>query len=171
MTRIAVVTSALLVALTLFWGLSSAAQGRGLVTITVDTLPIANASPLDLGIKKGFFTAQGIDINKRTLQSGNDIVLALANHNGEIGYFGWVPMMIASTQGIPISAVAPSEVEGTSVADNWQNILVKSSNSSSTPCTSWSRPSACPPRAAASSWRHRSDSRIAPTVALDDLSV
>lgn len=133
MTRIAVVTSALLVALTLFGGLSSAAQGRGLVTITVDTLPIANALPLDLGIKKGFFTAQGIDINKRTLQSGNDIVLALANHNGEIGYFGWVPMMIASTQGIPISAVAPSEVEGTSVADNWQNILVKGDSSIRTP--------------------------------------
>jgi NitT/TauT family transport system substrate-binding protein len=133
MTRIAVVVAALLVALTLFGGLVSGAQGRGLVTITVDTLPIANALPLDLGVKKGFFSAQGIDINKRTLQSGNDIVLALANHNGEIGYFGWVPMMIASTQGIAISAVAPSEVEGTSIADNWQNILVKGDSSIRTP--------------------------------------
>src|SRR5436190_548326 len=133
MSRIAVVVAALLAALTLFGGLVSGAQGRGLVTITVDTLPIANALPLDLGVKKGFFTAQGIDINKRTLQSGNDVVLALANHNGEIGYFGWVPMMIASTQGIPISAVAPSEVEGTSAADNWQNILVKGDSSIRTP--------------------------------------
>src|SRR5919201_4942457 len=103
------------------------------VTITVDTLPIANGLPLDLGIKKGFFANQGIDINKRTLQSGKDIVLALANHNGEIGYFGWVPMMIASTQGIAISAVAPSEVEGTSAADNWQNILVRGDSSIRTP--------------------------------------
>jgi len=133
MSRIAVVVAALLAALTLFGGLVSGAQRRGLVTITVDTLPIANALPLDLGVKKGFFTAQGIDINKRTLQSGNDVVLALANHNGEIGYFGWVPMMIASTQGIPISAVAPSEVEGTSAADNWQNILVKGDSSIRTP--------------------------------------
>jgi NitT/TauT family transport system substrate-binding protein len=84
---------------------------------------------MDLGIKKGFFTAQGIDIDKKTLQSGNDIVLALANHNGQIGYLGWVPMMIASTSGIAISAVAPSEVEGTSAADNWQNILVKGDSS------------------------------------------
>jgi NitT/TauT family transport system substrate-binding protein len=129
MSRIAVVVAALLAALTLFGGLASGAQGRALVTITVDTLPIANALPLDLGVKKGFFTAQGIDISKRTLQSGNDVVLALANHNGEIGYLGWVPMMIASTQGIAISAVAPSEVEGTSAADNWQNILVKGDSS------------------------------------------
>ncbi len=133
MSRIAVVVAALLVALTLFGGTAASAPGRAMVTITVDTLPIANALPMDLGIKKGFFTAQGLDINKRTLQSGNDIVLALANHNGEIGYLGWVPMMIASTQGIAISAVAPSEVEGTSIADNWQNIVVKGDSSIRTP--------------------------------------
>ena len=133
MSRIAVFVAALLASVALFGGLVSGAQGRGLVTITVDTLPIANALPMDLGIKKGFFTAQGIDINKRTLQSGNDIVLALANHNGEIGYLGWVPMMIASSQGIAISAVAPSEVEGTSAGDNWQNILVKGDSSIRTP--------------------------------------
>jgi NitT/TauT family transport system substrate-binding protein len=111
--------------LALSGGTASSAPGKALVTITVDTLPIANALPMDLGIKKGFFTAQGIEITKRTLQSGNDIVLALANNNGEIGYLGWVPMMIASTNGIPLSAAAASEVEGTSEADNWQNILVK----------------------------------------------
>jgi NitT/TauT family transport system substrate-binding protein len=52
-------------------------------------------------------------------------VLALANHNGDVGYLGYVPMMIARTQGIPLTCVAASEVEGTSAADNWQNILVK----------------------------------------------
>ena len=102
-------------------------------TITVNTLPIANGLPLDLGIKQGFFEAQGITINKRTLQSGNDIVLALSNNQGEIGYVGWVPAMIARTQGIPLTAVAASDVEGTSVADNWQNILVRGNSSIRTP--------------------------------------
>ncbi len=113
----------------MFSGAAASSPNRALVTITVDTLPIANALPMDLGIKKGFFQAQGIEINKRTLQSGNDVVLAVANHNGEIGYLGWVPMMIARTQGIKLTAVAASEVEGTSAADNWQNILVKGSSS------------------------------------------
>jgi NitT/TauT family transport system substrate-binding protein len=131
--RLLAVAAALLVSLTLFGGLASSAQSRALATITVDTLPIANALPMDLGIKKGFFSDQGIEISKKTLQSGNDIVLALANNNGDIGYLGWVPMMIASTQGIPLSAVAASEVEGTSEADNWQNILVKGDSSIRTP--------------------------------------
>jgi NitT/TauT family transport system substrate-binding protein len=127
--RLLVVAAALLVCLTLFAGLASSAQSRALTTITLDTLPIANALPMDLGIKKGFFADQGLEISKKTLQSGNDIVLALANNNGDIGYLGWVPMMIASTQGIPLSAVAASEVEGTSEADNWQNIVVKGDSS------------------------------------------
>jgi NitT/TauT family transport system substrate-binding protein len=112
---------------------SAPAKQQATVTITVNTLPIANALPLDLGIKKGFFAEQGIEIAKKTLQSGNDVVLALQNDNGEIGYLGWVPMMIARTQGIKLTAVAASEVEGTNEADNWQNILVKGSSSIRTP--------------------------------------
>jgi NitT/TauT family transport system substrate-binding protein len=123
--------------MTVFGGATASAgptaPQRQLVAVTVNTLPISNGLPLDLGIKKGFFQAQGIEITKRTLQSGNDIVLALANKNGEIGYVGWVPAMIARTQGIPLTAVAASDVEGTSESDNWQNILVKGSSSIRTP--------------------------------------
>jgi NitT/TauT family transport system substrate-binding protein len=109
------------------------ARQAPVTTITVNTLPIANGLPLDIGIRRGFFEAQGIQINKRTLQSGNDIVLALENNSGEVGYVGWVPAMIARTQGIPLTAVAASDVEGTSETDNWQNILVKGSSSIRTP--------------------------------------
>src|SRR3954454_21310901 len=116
-----------LVGLTFFDGAASAEPSRAaLTTVTIDTLPIANALPLDLGVAKGFFAKNGIEIKKQTLQSGNDIVLALANHNGDVGYLGYVPMMIARTSGIPLQVVAASEVEGTSASDNWQNILVKS---------------------------------------------
>lgn len=125
---VAAVTTAALLALVGSVSASAAKQRRALDTVTVDTLPIANALPLDLGIKKGFFDQQGIQIKKTVLQSGNDIVLALANHNGDIGYLGYVPMMIARTSGIPLTLVAASEVEGTSVSDNWQNILVKGSS-------------------------------------------
>jgi NitT/TauT family transport system substrate-binding protein len=108
-------------------------ERRALTTITLDTLPIANGFPLDLGIAKGFFANHGIEIKKVVLQSGNDIVLALANHSGDIGYVGWVPAMIARTQGIPVTTVSASDVEGTSVDDNWQNIMVRGSSSIRTP--------------------------------------
>jgi NitT/TauT family transport system substrate-binding protein len=129
-----VFTACVLALLAAVGGSASGAPGKAtLTTITVDTLPIANARPLDLGIAKGFFSSHGIEIKEQILQSGNDIVLALANHNGDVGYLGYVPMMIARTQGIPLTLVAASEVEGTSTADNWQNILVKGSSSIRTP--------------------------------------
>jgi NitT/TauT family transport system substrate-binding protein len=132
-TRIGVAALAAgIAALAVFGGTASSAP-RQTVEVRVVTLPIANGLPLDLGIRKGFFAQQGIEIKKTTLQSGNDVVLALANNNGDIGYLGFVPMYIAVTSGIPMTLAAASEVEGTSEADNWQNILVKGSSSIRTP--------------------------------------
>ena len=112
---------------------SGAPQRMTLTTINLDGLPISNGFPLDLGIQKGFFAAQGLEIKKTTFASGNDIVLAMANNQGDIGYIGWVPAMIARTQGIDFTAVAASDNEGTSIADNWQNIMVKGDSSIRTP--------------------------------------
>jgi NitT/TauT family transport system substrate-binding protein len=132
-TRIGVAAlAAAIAALAVFGGTASSAP-RQTVEVRVVTLPIANGLPLDLGIRKGFFAQQGIEIKKTTLQSGNDVVLALANNNGDIGYLGFVPMYIAVTSGIPMTLAAASEVEGISAADNWQNILVKGSSSIRTP--------------------------------------
>jgi NitT/TauT family transport system substrate-binding protein len=123
----------LLASATALLGFGGAASGAPAKTqaevVVVDTLPIANARPLDLGIAKGFFAQQNIEIKKQVLQSGNDIVLAAANHNGDIGYISYVPAMVGRTQGIEVSLVAASDVEGTSIDDNWQNILVKGSSS------------------------------------------
>jgi NitT/TauT family transport system substrate-binding protein len=120
-------------ALVLFGGSAASSPGRTLTTINLDTLNIANALPLDLGVQKGFFSKRGIEIHKTVLQSGNDIVLALANNNGDIGYLGYVPAMIGRTQGIKFQMISASEVEGTGIDDNWQNIMVKGSSSIRTP--------------------------------------
>src|SRR5438477_12081829 len=122
------------VALTVFSGTAAGSpQRQALTTITLDTLPIANGLPLTLGINKGFFAAQGLEIKSTTLQSGNDIVLAMANNQANIGYVGYVPAMIARTTGIPVTIIAASEVEGTSATDNWQDIPVKGASSIQTP--------------------------------------
>ena len=126
--RLVVAAIPVAVAAAVLGGAATGAPSATVTTITVNTLPIANALPLDLGIQKGFFSAQGIEIKKNTLQSGNDIVLALANNNGDIGYIGYTPAMIGRTQGIPITVVAASETEGTSDADNWQNVVTRSSS-------------------------------------------
>jgi NitT/TauT family transport system substrate-binding protein len=117
----------------LFGGSASSSSDRTLATINLRTLNIANALPLDLGVQKGFFAQHGIEIQKKVLQSGNDVVLALANGDGDIGYLGYVPAMIGRVQGIKFQMISASEVEGTSADDNWQNIMVKGNSSIRTP--------------------------------------
>jgi NitT/TauT family transport system substrate-binding protein len=134
--RIRLFVPTILVALAaalLFGGSASSSSDRTLATINLRTLNIANALPLDLGVQKGFFSQHGIEIQKKVLQSGNDVVLALANGDGDIGYLGYVPAMIGRVQGIKFQMISASEVEGTSADDNWQNILVKGSSSIRTP--------------------------------------
>jgi NitT/TauT family transport system substrate-binding protein len=128
----ATVFTALAAAL-LFGGSASSSSDRTLATINVRSLNIANALPLDLGVQKGFFAQHGIEIQKKVLQSGNDVVLALANGDGDIGYLGYVPAMIGRVQGIKFQMISASEVEGTSADDNWQNIMVKGNSSIRTP--------------------------------------
>ncbi len=60
-------------------------------------------------------------------------MLKMANNQGDIGYIGYVPAILARTQGIPMTVVAASETEGTSEADNWQNVVVDGSSSIRTP--------------------------------------
>ncbi|HVR14048.1 MAG TPA: ABC transporter substrate-binding protein [Gaiellaceae bacterium] len=134
--RIRLFVPTILVALAaalLFGGSASSSSDRTLATINLRTLNIANALPLDLGVQKGFFSQRGIEINKKVLQSGNDVVLSLANGDGDIGYLGYVPAMIGRVQGIKFQMISASEVEGTSVDDNWQNIMVKGNSSIRTP--------------------------------------
>jgi len=128
----AAVLTALAAAL-LFGGSASSSSDRTLATINLRTLNIANALPLDLGVQKGFFAQHGIEIQKKVLQSGNDVVLSLANGDGDVGYLGYVPAMIGRVQGIKFQMISASEVEGTSADDNWQNIMVKGSSSIRTP--------------------------------------
>jgi NitT/TauT family transport system substrate-binding protein len=133
-TRLFVATIlAALAAAVLFGGSASSSSDRTLATINLRTLNIANALPLDLGVQKGFFAQHGIEIQKKVLQSGNDVVLALANGDGDIGYLGYVPAMIGRVQGIKFQMISASEVEGTSADDNWQNIMVKGNSSIRTP--------------------------------------
>jgi NitT/TauT family transport system substrate-binding protein len=132
-TRLGVATIAVVIAALAVFGGTASSAPRATTELRLLTLPIANALPLDLGVQKGFFAQQGITFKKTTLQSGNDVVLAMGNNNGDIAYAGFVPMMIGSTSGIPLQLLAASEVEGTSAGDNWQNVLVKGSSSIHTP--------------------------------------
>src|SRR5262245_38123777 len=122
--RFAVAAIALVATVVAFGGMAGSAPGQQLTTINVDTLAIANGLPLTLGVNKGFFAAQGLEIKPKVFASGNDIVLAMANGQGDVGYMGYTPAMIGRTQGVaPLSVLAASENEGGEGVDNWPDCV------------------------------------------------
>ncbi len=132
--RLAFAAIALVATVVWVGGVAGSAPAQELTKVKVDWLPIANGYPLLLGIDKGFFAAQGIEIERKTFNSGNDIVLALANGDGDVGYIGYVPALIGRTQGVaPMTVVAASETEGATEAENWQNVVVDGSSPIRTP--------------------------------------
>ena len=66
--RLAVAAIALVTTVVAFGGMAGSAPGQQLTTINVDTLAIANGLPLTLGINKGFFAAQGLEIKPKNLR-------------------------------------------------------------------------------------------------------
>jgi NitT/TauT family transport system substrate-binding protein len=105
-------------------GSSSASKG-GVTTVKVGVLPISNVAPLYLGMKKGFFKAEGLKVEPSIGQSGNELVTGMVSGSTDFAFLGWVPLMSARSQGLPVKAVANAD-NGAETADKeWTLILTK----------------------------------------------
>jgi NitT/TauT family transport system substrate-binding protein len=109
-------------------GGGSAATSSGTKTVRIGTLPIANGAPMYLGIKKGFFKDQGLDIKSTVLQTGNDIITGMVSGDYDVGFVGYISAGIAAAKGVPVCVATASDATGTSPSDDWQ-VLVAAGNS------------------------------------------
>jgi len=109
-------------------GGDSQASGSKTQTVRVGTLPIANAAPMYLGIQKGFFKDEGLDVKSTVLQTGNDIITGMVSGDYDVGFVGYISAGIAAAKGVPICVATASDATGTSPEDDWQ-VLVAGANS------------------------------------------
>jgi NitT/TauT family transport system substrate-binding protein len=125
------VMAALLAALVLFTGGcggddEAPAPGtgeNGVTRLTVGVLPIANAAPLYLGMKKGFFREEGLELEPQMAQSGNELVTMLVGDRAQVAFLGYVPVIIARAKGLPIKVVANADTGAETAEDEWQVIV------------------------------------------------
>jgi NitT/TauT family transport system substrate-binding protein len=74
--------------------------------ITVGVLPITDLAPIYLGVAKGFFTAQNLDVTLQTAQGGAELVAPVMTGQREFGFSNVTSLLIAQTRGLDIVAVA-----------------------------------------------------------------
>ena len=92
--------------------------------VKVGVLPISNVAPLYLGMEKGFFREQKLEIEPAPAQSGNEIVTAMVSGDLQFAFLGYVPATSARAQGLPLKLIANAD-NGAKTADKeWTQLMV-----------------------------------------------
>ena len=110
-----------------------AEEAGGPVTVTVGTLPTANAAAMYLGIEQGFFEEEDLALEAAVVGSGNEIITGLVSGDYQFGFVGYVSAGIAAANNVPVCVVAANDGSGTSVEDDWQVMAVGANSPIKTP--------------------------------------
>jgi NitT/TauT family transport system substrate-binding protein len=100
-----------------------AAGENGVTRLTIGVLPIGNAAPLFLGMEKGFFREEGLALTPHMAQSGNELVTTLVSGDAQVAFLGYVPVIVARAQGLPLKVVANADNGADTPEEEWQVIL------------------------------------------------
>lgn len=79
--------------------------------LTVGYLPIADCSQLFVGLEKGFFREQGIEIEAISFSSGVKILQALGTGDVDIAFSAVVPLTLAKARGLDFVALTGGPAE------------------------------------------------------------
>ena len=93
-------------------------------TITVGTLPIANAAPMYLGMKKGFFEEEGLKIEPQVGEGGAALIPSLISGDAQFAFVGVIPAITAVAKNVPIKIVTSSDDAAATEQKDWQTLVV-----------------------------------------------
>ncbi|MQA85107.1 MAG: PhnD/SsuA/transferrin family substrate-binding protein [Streptosporangiales bacterium] len=77
-------------------------QGAGKVDVTIGLVPVATVSPIYLGIEKGFFAQEGLNVTPRISSGGAEVVPSVISGDADVGFSNSVSLLLAGAKGLPI---------------------------------------------------------------------
>lgn len=80
--------------------------GSDLTPIKVGAIPIVDVAPLHLGIAKGFFRQQGLDVEVINATGGSAVVPGVVSGQFDFAFANVVSIIVARSQGIELKALA-----------------------------------------------------------------
>jgi NitT/TauT family transport system substrate-binding protein len=99
-------------------------EGSGPTTITVGTLPIANAAPMYLGMEKGFFEEENLKIEPQIGEGGAALIPSLVSGDAQFAFVGVIPAITGVAQDVPIRIVTSSDDAAATEEEDWQTLVV-----------------------------------------------
>jgi NitT/TauT family transport system substrate-binding protein len=93
--------------------------------VTAEVIPIVDVAPIYLGLKKGFFTENSIDLTLDTAAGGANIIPGVASGQYQFGFSNSPSVLIAQTNGVPIKAIAPGNATTGKPGADFSGLVVK----------------------------------------------
>jgi NitT/TauT family transport system substrate-binding protein len=97
---------------------------EGRTKLTVGVIPIADVAPAYLGIDKGFFREEGLDVELRPIQGGAEAVPAVERGDMQFAFGNAVSLAFAQERGIDLRFVAEGVQGGSSDKDSTNGLIV-----------------------------------------------
>jgi NitT/TauT family transport system substrate-binding protein len=85
---------------------SDSGQQSSITKLDVGIVSVIDVAPLYLGIRKGFFAAQRLEVTPKPSQAGATIVAAVVSGDQKIGFSNNTSLLIAASKGLPLRIVA-----------------------------------------------------------------
>ncbi|OLF19148.1 ABC transporter substrate-binding protein [Actinophytocola xanthii] len=97
-------------------GEAASTSSDGKTAVTVGVIPIVDVAPLYLGVEKGFFAEENLEVKLETAQGGVAIVPAVISDQFQFGFSNTTSLLLAQSQGLAVrvvsSGVASTGAEG-----------------------------------------------------------
>lgn len=92
--------------------------------ITVGVIPIADVAPAYLGIDKGFFRKEGLDVKLQPIEGGAAVIPAVAKGDVQFAFGNAVSLAFAQERGIELQYVTEGVQGGASEEDSTNGLIV-----------------------------------------------
>lgn len=98
-------------------GLNSPLAWAQPTKLRISTIPILDIAPLQVAIAKGYFTAEGLDVDTTPIQGGAAGIPALAAGQVQIAFSNVISTILAAKQGLGIEIIAAGSNTGDAPPD------------------------------------------------------
>ena len=98
--------------------------GNGLTPVKVGAIPIIDVAPLHLGIAKGFFKEEKLDVEVINATGGSAVVPGVVSGQFDFAFANVVSMIVARSQGIELKALAEGNSSTGKQGDDFCGLVV-----------------------------------------------
>ncbi len=87
-------------------GSSGGSSGEGTTKLKVGIIPIIDVAPIYLGIEKGYFKQEGLELSLESAQGGAAIVPGVMSEQFQFGFSNTISLLLGASQGLPLKVVS-----------------------------------------------------------------